>query len=815
VTPPRHRPSEQSRSRTWLIGLAALAALGVAVSTAVALAWRASTTAQARQSFNAEAASVGSTVTTALRRLDDLTIAARVIVATDPNMSNRELATWYRGMGVRSRYPGTLGFGYVERVDAPDLPLFGSTLRDDPVPHLRLPAAGLSIFPPGRRRHYCLIRLGIARGIAAILPGAGYDLCAIPGSSSFLPSAESGRVGAISAQLPGLGQVLVVSAPVYGGVDTPELARGRETLFLGWMVGVFDLRSVLGGAVASDRHLAVSITRGPALPEGPALAPPPAARLTPVAEAGARVAGAAFRRTFELDADGRWQITVARKPSWGPITPDLQAGIVFAAGLALTVLLGLFGLVLLRGKQHALRLVARKTEELRHQALHDALTGLPNRALILDRAAQALARTRREHGEVAAMYLDLDGFKGVNDTFGHPAGDELLQGVATRLANVLRESETIGRLGGDEFVVLVESDAVGGRPELVAERILDVLAEPFALEAVPSSPIAVTASIGIATGDRESASDLLRDADIALYEAKAAGRNRYVLFRQEMHAAAQGRLALETDLRAALPRGELFLDYQPTFDLGETSLVGAEALIRWRHPTRGLMSPGEFIPLAEDTGLIVPIGRWVLETACTQAGAWHRSGYPIEISVNVSAIQLDDPAFGDVIAASLEAAGLEPRFLILEITESLLMRNPEETSVRLRDLKALGVRIAIDDFGTGYSSLAYLQQFPVDALKLDKSFISGVASSSESRAVIRTLVQLGKTLKLDTVAEGIEDAAQLAQLRDEECERGQGYLLARPLAPQAMQSLLERAWRAQGPRPARPPLATPRPRPAT
>jgi diguanylate cyclase (GGDEF)-like protein len=381
------------------------------------------------------------------------------------------------------------------------------------------------------------------------------------------------------------------------------------------------------------------------------------------------------------------------------------------------------------------------------------------------------------------MFIDLDGFKGVNDTFGHPVGDELLRVVAARISSVLRETDTIGRLGGDEFVVLVEGGA-----ERIAQRIVATLREPFDLGT--GSPISITTSIGIATGDREAAKDLLRDADIALYEAKGAGRNRYAEFRHEMHIAAHDRLALENDLRGAIARHELFLVYQPILNLDSGRIVAVETLLRWQHATRGLVPPSEFIALAEDSGLIVQIGAWVLETACEQAAQWAASGIPVPISVNVSARQLDDPGLLRTVDHALLRSGLDGSQLVLEITETALMRDPEDAADTLRALKTYGIMIAIDDFGTGYSSLAYLQQLPVDALKIDRTFIAASARSRDSDPLIQTLVQLGRSLGLRTVAEGIEDEAQLAHLRELGCDNGQGYLFAPPLEVAALERLI-------------------------
>lgn len=776
---------------------AILVASAIAFSALAATLWRSSVENQAKQSFRVQASGVEATVTTDISRLDDLTIAARALLAHDPNLTNAELAAWYRDIGVAKRYPGAEGFGFVAYVRPQSLAAFTATIRRDPAQNLKPLPGALQITPAGDRAGYCLVRLGVASNLSEMIPGPGYDLCAQAGLHGLLASPTSGRIDAISAQLPGIGQVLVISAPVYRGGSTPSSTQARRALFLGWVTSVFDIQSVLGAAVAGDRRLSVGLQRR----DAPLVASSDSGggalgELTSIATMGAPVSHNAFRRTSTVNAGGTWIVRVAEQPSWGPLTPGEQGLAVLLGGTFGALLFGAFVLLLARGKAKALRLVASKTAELRYQAFHDTLTGLPNRALIVDRAEHALALARRGHGEIAAMYLDLDGFKDINDSAGHPVGDELLRLVATRLTSVLRESDTVGRFGGDEFVILIDADEVT-RPELVARRLLDVLDEPFFVQADTSSALSVSASIGIATGLRENAMELLRDADIALYAAKAGGRNRFAFFEQGMHAAVEDRLALETDLRAAVGSDQLFLEYQPTFDLANGGLVGVEALIRWQHPSRGVIPPADFIPIAEETGLILPIGHWVLETACAQAARWHRDGYPIELSVNVSARQLDDPQLEQQVLETLRANRLDPRYLTLEITESLLMRDAKTVVARLERLKDIGVRIAIDDFGTGYSSLAYLEQFPVDALKLDRSFIAGIANSSEARAVIHSLVQLGKTLQLAIVAEGIEDANQLAQLRDEDCDRGQGFLLARPLSPAALQPILDRRWTAR------------------
>lgn len=433
----------------------------------------------------------------------------------------------------------------------------------------------------------------------------------------------------------------------------------------------------------------------------------------------------------------------------------------------------------------------RREEELSFMATHDALTGLPNRTLILDRVERMLVRSHRSQTPVAALFIDLDNFKSINDTLGHSAGDELLRAVAARLDGVIRGADALGRLGGDEFVVISEDLSLAEGPELIAERLLDALKHPFKLEAEKQTRVTVTASIGIAVGERISAEELLRDADIAMYRAKWDGKARYVVFETDMQDAIQSRMELEMDLREALGKDEFFLAYQPTIDLSDMRPTGVEALIRWRHPVRGVVQPDDFVPLLEETGLITEVGKWVLDEACRQGAAWREAGFPIDMAVNVSGRQLDTDQVIVDIEEVLAASGLDAEALTIEITETTLMRNVEDTARRLATIKRLGVRIAIDDFGTGYSSLAHLQKFPVDALKIDRSFISGLKNNQEGETLLHTLVQLGKALSIETFAEGIEQQRELSLLRDEDCDSGQGFLFARPLDVAATEAFLQ------------------------
>jgi diguanylate cyclase (GGDEF)-like protein len=437
-----------------------------------------------------------------------------------------------------------------------------------------------------------------------------------------------------------------------------------------------------------------------------------------------------------------------------------------------------------------------REKELVFLATHDALTGLPNRTLILDRIEQTLRRCRHNSEPVAVLFLDLDNFKAINDSLGHGSGDELLCAVASRLEGAIRETDALGRLGGDEFVVVADGLSLAAGPELIAERLLEAFKEPFALgDEGEETRVHAKVSIGIATGVRPTAEELLRDADIAMYRAKWSGKSRYLLFESGMEDEVQSRLELEMDLQSALPNEEFFLVYQPTFDLQAMTPTGVEALIRWRRPGRGIVQPEDFIPLLEESKLIVEVGAWVLEEACAQAAGWQAEGRPLELSVNVSPLQLDTDDLIDHVTAALRSSGLAPESLTLEITETTLMSNAEETARRLHELKAIGVRIAVDDFGTGYSSLAHLRQFPVDVLKIDRSFVSQLAEGGEGEILLHTLVQLGKALEIETTAEGIERPQDLKLIQAKDCDNGQGFLFTRPLSAQDAGSFF-RQWPA-------------------
>jgi diguanylate cyclase (GGDEF)-like protein/PAS domain S-box-containing protein len=431
-----------------------------------------------------------------------------------------------------------------------------------------------------------------------------------------------------------------------------------------------------------------------------------------------------------------------------------------------------------------------RAEAPRHQSGHDVLTCLPDRTLIRDRLQQMLLRGHRQHHLIAAYLLDLDNFASINNTLGRQAGDELLKAVASRLVGVLRSSDTVGRPGGDEFAILTEGLSLSAGPELLAERLMDVFREPFRVEGFDEIPMSLSASVGIATNDGEEPNDLLRDAAIALCQAKERGRNCHVRFAPSMKTAAMERLELEMDLREALQEKQFFLLYQPIFELDNVGVCGVEVLLRWRHPVRGMVDQEVFIPVLEETGMIVPVGSWVLKQACRRAAAWHRLGHHLTMSISISTRQLEAENFVDQVRETLSATALEPRSLIIAIAEPSLMNDTDTMVRRLRELKELGVLVAVDDFGTGCSSLAHLRLFPIDALKIDRSFVAAMADSPEAISSVHSLVQLGHTLGIETLADGIEQDWQLASLKDEQCKFGQGSLFSQPIAPEALEAIL-------------------------
>jgi diguanylate cyclase (GGDEF)-like protein len=796
VTPPaRAAASASTAARQRWLGLrlaCAILVVGLGISLGFALLRRASVRGQERQAFQTSATDVNRTLETLLLRDADFVATLRGVLTMEPNMSASRFDRWFATLGGKQREVGGLGTTVVEVVPGVQLDAFEK--RRDADPAFRAFVGG-TVLPVARSRRasYCLLAAGgtvipYDREVGELVQGdwcdpsspiGGYADAGITQAQLLRSITASGQVLVYPVTIQGVSTLFLETAFYTPGAHLQTVAERRRTV-AGWVGSSFELDTLIKEAIGGYHNLGVTLDHSnPGQPD----------RL--IDRAG--IAHGAFSHETRMNIDGSWRAVAHGSGATGGLSANTQGLLALLVGCIMSVLLFLLLVVLTRSRERALRMVEQKTGQLRHQALHDALTGLPNRVLALDRAAQMLARARRQNTPAAALYVDIDGFKHVNDTFGHAAGDELLRNVAERLSGTIRGGDTAARLAGDEFLVLIDDSTLDAGPELVAERMLEALRQPYELSGEGGRVLSLSASIGVALGLEASAEELLRDADLALYEAKATGRNRYATFNSSMQTAAQDRLTLEMDLADALTDEQLFLVYQPTFDLESERVVGVEALLRWRHPTRGIIPPLDFIPLAEETGLIIPIGRRVLTDACQQAATWHRHGHTIEIAVNVSACQLDTETLIDDVRDALDDSGLDPTMLTLEVTESALMRDVEAAAERLHRLKQLGIRIAIDDFGTGYSSLAYLRQLPADTLKIDRSFVSALASSNSAAGLIHMLVTLGKTLEIETLAEGIEDRDQLETLKREHCDHGQGFLLSRPLDADAVEGFLETA----------------------
>ena len=429
--------------------------------------------------------------------------------------------------------------------------------------------------------------------------------------------------------------------------------------------------------------------------------------------------------------------------------------------------------------------------QMAHSAQHDFLTGLPNRMLLSDRVNQAIFLAWRHMKKVAVLFLDLDGFKHINDSLGHPIGDKLLKSIAKRLVDCVRAPDTVSRQGGDEFVVMLSEMEQPEDAAIAARRILQAVAEAHSID---QHDLHVTTSIGVSVypDDGLDAETLIQNADTAMYQAKENGHQSYQFFKPAMNVRAVERQSIEESLRRALERNEFTLHYQPKVNLKTGEITGAEALIRWTHPTRGPVPPGHFIPVAEDCGLILPIGNWVLREACKQARAWQDAGLPLgTMAVNISAMEFRDESFLEGVFAILKDTGLDPRALELELTESVLMKRAESTESILKTLRARGVRLAVDDFGTGYSSLSYLRKFPIDALKIDQSFVRQITSAPDETTIVAAVISMGRSLKLRVVAEGVETQEELKFLQAHECDEAQGYYFSRPVVAQQFANLLK------------------------
>jgi diguanylate cyclase (GGDEF)-like protein len=774
-TPTGAKSPFAGRSGIWAAVAAICVVLGAIASLIGAHAVSHTDANKGRDAFPRTSAEVASTVKLGIERQEELGVGASTFFAGNPSASAAEFSRWVKWSKTLRRYPELQRLGLVALVRTPELAAFDARLAGRAVKPATIGAATgitapLRAIPAGTRSYYCFAATELTRTNVRRSP-RGLDYCSqAPG---LLATRDSGRT-TFAAITSGGTQGLAIETPVYRGNATPVSLIGRRAAFVGWLRTVLLPGDVLQGALAAHPGYAARLYRG--------------AGSTGIAFAAGTAPGKTQATAIDLH-DG-WSVsTTGPVPAAGGVLADGNARRVLIGGILLSILLGVLIYLIGGGR---LRMPARKPRALPHSDLYDALTGLPNHALTLDRAERMVARARRQAGMLAgALLIDIDWFKDVNDKLGTAAGDQLLKTVARRLEGVIRTEDTVGRLGSDEFVVLVESAARGVRLDSLAGRIIEALHKPVELEDFGPGFFA-TASIGVAFGRYETPDDLMRDAQLALYSAKAAGKDRYTLFNANMRSMTESRGVLEAELNAALLDEQFSLLYQPIYDLTTRRVVGLEAFLRWQHPQRGVLGPEDFIPLAEETGLIVPIGRWALEQACTRTAAWNVTGHRVGISVKVSANQLNRDGFETDVRRALQQSGLDPVLLTLEISEATVMRDMASAMRRIAQIKQLGVRIAIDDFGSsGYARHDDLQTMALDVLKVDRSSLAASEDEAYRSWLLEAIMIVGRELSLTIVATGIESHEQITALQAMGCTLAQGSFTGLPVSSDRVESLFD------------------------
>jgi diguanylate cyclase (GGDEF)-like protein len=758
-----HKKSSASALK-WSVAFATLVLLGALGSLVGANAVSNSEKTHSLKDFSTSSSQIAATLRLTIEHEQDLVDSTESLLLGNPHATETQFRAWANDLRVLKQYPGLTGLEVINYVTTSQV---GAYLERASKTAKGVPTVELL----GLRPFYCFSPLAIAKRGEHVAPYS-VDFCDGPTTSFITGPRSSGQSEIMPYQYLGR-ETIEFGTPIYGGGVVPSTVAARERKFVEIIALNLVPTVILHAALVGHQGFAIALSY-----HGPSS--------TLVFHQGVIPRGA---QTASINIEDGWTVRTFAVRAPSGLLGDGSAPVVLFGGLALSLLLATVIYLLGTGRSRSMLLVGERTEQLQHQALHDILTGLPNRALIVDRIEQLLERNRRHETQGAALYIDLDDFKNVNDSLGHGVGDNLLISVAQRMKSALRGADTIGRMGGDEFVVLVDGGNDEAGPDHVAHRLLDVMRQPLYVEGA-NGPLTVNVSIGVAIGDRNNADELLRDAGVALYQAKAMGKNQFVVFDDEMRDDVGRRISLEFDLRSALADRQFYLAYQPIYNLEDLSIVGVEALLRWRHPIQGVVQPNEFIPILEKTGAIREVGAWVLNEACSQMVQWHALGNALDMSVNVSARQLDDELFVSQVSNALIASGLDATSLIIEMTETALMQDINSSVARLEEIRALGVRIAIDDFGTGYSSLSHLRQIPVDSLKIDQSFTAALTTSDESKALVKTFIQLGKDLGLGTVAEGVETMSQVELLRENNVGQVQGYLFSRPLDPEAFEVLL-------------------------
>jgi diguanylate cyclase (GGDEF)-like protein len=711
------------------------------------------------------AAGIASALKLAVQREEELGVSASTYFAGNPKATAREFDKWLRWAHTLRRFPELQSLGLVAIVRAPEVGAFSARVSG----HHRKSHLTLVALPAGHT-FGCLSAVELSRRPLTRAP-AGFDYCAA--TPGLLTSRDTGK--SVYTQISGAGSpTLAIETPVYRGNALPLTRVGRRAAFVGWLREVLVPGAVMGQVLAGHPGYSALVRYGAG-----------SANVTYVSGTPRPGTGG-----VTITLHNGWSVQ-----SFGPTASES----VFDHGDSLALLLGgilLSGLVgaliFLLGGGSLGGLAPEPVEPQPGSDLYDPLTGLPNRALTLDRAERMVSRAGRHSGMLAgALLIDIDWFKEVNEKLGRDAGDQLLKTFARRLEGVIRAEDTVGRYGGDEFVVLVESAARGVRLDSLAGRMIEALHKPVALDDFGPGFFA-TASIGVAFGRYEGPDDLLRDAQLALLSAKSAGKDRYTLFNANMRAMIESRGVLDAELNAALLDDEFLLLYQPIFHLRTRRVAGLEAQIRWMHPRRGMVMPEDFVPIAEENGLIVPIGRWALEQACARTAAWNVDGHQIGVSVKVTANQLNREAFVTDVRRALQQSGIDPAKLTLEISESAVIRDIEASSQHLEELKRLGVRIAIEDFGgSGYARHSDLQRMPIDVLKVDRSSLAASDDEAYRNWLLEAILITGRELSLEVIATDIENHAQVNALQEMGCTMAQGYFLGKPTSSEGVAHLFD------------------------
>ena len=796
----RARRPITGRRLVWAIVALLFLAAGVAGSLLGAHAVARSDSSNARHSAQQSSQAIASTAKQELRHEEDIAVGAATYFAANSKTSPKEFATWVKWARTLRRFPELEGLSLLTLVHPGGVPAFDARITGEPLKPAttstsaatttaegsaattstsspaKPASSSLRVIPVTNHPYYCLAIANLVRSPAKS-PPAGLDYCAV--TPGLLVSRDSGVSSYTMITAGGTG-ALAIDVPVYRGNITPRSVFGREAASVGWLREVLSPKLVLSEALRGHSASAVSIHY--------------------------RAGTANIYFSYNHPQRGAQSTTIALHNGWtvesstdvsaASVLKDGSALALLIVGCVLSALLGLLVFVLGGGRSPVVVRVPQPRKAPAEPAapsedLHDPLTGLPNRALLIDRAECMLARAGRQSGLlVGALFIDIDWFKDVNEKLGQEAGDLILKIVAERLEGVVRAGDTVGRLGDDEFVLLVESAARGARLDSLARRVVEGLHKPFELEGFGPN-FFLTASIGVAFGRYAGPEDLLRDAQLALHAAKAAGKDRHTLFNANMRSVIEGRGVLEVELNTALAEKQFFLLYEPIYDLETGKVAGLDALIRWLHPKRGVVLPDDFIPLAEETGLTVPIGRWVLEEACGRAAAWNVAGHPVGVSVEISPNQLNRENFVTDIRRALQQSGIEPSMLTLAIAETTVMSDVTAAVQRLEEIKQLGVRIAIDDFGgSGYAYHSDLRRLPLDFLKVDRGSLAASEDEDYRTWLLEAIMIVGRDLSLTVVAKGIESFEQLSALQGMGCAMAQGTLMGKPVPANGIDTVL-------------------------